>query len=151
MSDIIIDAIRQAERAHRAEEAEREAEHAAWEADWQRRQHVKDTQLMPKLRPASVAEYAAFVADYLTAGGQIRYVRDSPMRRVWVAREDFTLPGLCGAAAIDILVPKGIHYLGGDRGHCTLYFADGPSVAGSGVELYSDVAAYLKARAEAGP
>lgn len=74
--------------------------------------------------------YIAWLRAYLAADGQVTHVYDYPYpgERFLLAARDFTTGGECGALSREILVPPGVRHLGGDLGHCHLYFeADGSS------------------------
>lgn len=142
----IHDAIAEAQARHREEEAEQHRRHLAWEREWQANEARKNRDVLPNTRPTTVGEYAAFVRGYLKAGGQIRYVRDCPLRDDYrTVTDDLTMPALYGAATIDLLVPEGrtVEFPEG-HGHATVLWMDGFRLEGAGLELFSDVASYLQ-------
>jgi hypothetical protein len=78
--------------------------------------------------PLPLDRYTAWLRAYLAAGGQVTHVYDYPYlgQRFLLAARDFTTGGECGALSREIMVPPGVRHLGGDLGHCNLYFeADG--------------------------
>lgn len=63
--------------------------------------------------------------------------------RSWfVATKDFRLPGhvkLRGKYALRIIVPPHVDWIGGERGHCELYYMDSFSATYYMVWIYSDI------------
>lgn len=98
---------------------------------------------MGKLRQAKVKDYKNWLAGFLERGGKPTHCYDYPLERgmeEWkVALSDFQIVPLFGADSLDIIIPKGIKFLGGELGHTNLYFMDGFSHAGSWVPIYSDI------------
>lgn len=82
---------------------------------------------MPKFRPAEVAEYVAWLEGHLADGGTYTHVHNypAPCKEFLVALADFTTGGEAGSRARRIIVPQGVHHIGGPLGHNTLYLMDG--------------------------
>jgi len=77
-------------------------------------EEFKHREVMPRLRPATVANYKKWLAEFLERGGNITHCYDYPMPNdFFVAIADFNLGDFCGSMAIQVIVPKGIHFLGG--------------------------------------
>lgn len=84
--------------------------------------------------------YLRWLEKWLTAGNQPTHYYDYPATR-WnwlVAQEGFRTGDECGANAVNIIVPSGIRWLGGGRGHNKLYFMDGPSHQGGVVPVFEE-------------
>lgn len=110
--------------------------------DWLR-QKARD--VMPFVRPTTVAEYARFVVGYLAQGGRIRYVRHRPLSNYYTVQSDLTLPALPAARAIGLLVPEGRTVtMPSGRGQARILYLDGFRLEGGGLEMFSDVAAHLR-------
>jgi len=97
----------------------------------------------PLFTAAIVVDYIKWMKGYLEKGGKPTHHHDSNMP--WgrggflVAKCDFELDGECGANACNIIVPEGVKFLGGDMGHCNLYFMEDFSVKGGCVPTYNDM------------
>jgi hypothetical protein len=107
-------------------------------------------------QPLPLDRYVAWLRGYLQSGGRITHVYDYPYARgrFLLATRDFTTGGECGSAARQILVPAGVRHLGGDLGHCSMYFEDGHTLSGRFVPAYSepefaDLPGYAEVAAEA--
>lgn len=79
--------------------------------------------LLSAMRPAQKWEYEAWLTGYLKQGGKVThfYNHAHPLKAFYVASTNFTMTPLYGALAVNIVVPKGVHLLGGDTGHCNVY------------------------------
>lgn len=93
----------------------RDREHAA------RVEQRKD--LLALLRPAQKWEYEAWLTGYLKQGGKVTHFYDyaHPIQNLYTALSNFVVTPLYGALAVNIIVPKGVHLLGGDTGHSNVY------------------------------
>ncbi|MCX6792724.1 MAG: hypothetical protein NTY12_01745 [Candidatus Falkowbacteria bacterium] len=78
------------------------------------------------LRKATAKDYDAWLDGFFKKGGkQTHYYNYSILQTdyFYVAIKDFSLlKPLRGSSAIRIIVPHGLNFLGGDLGHCTIYF-----------------------------
>lgn len=124
----------------RADEA---IERAEWELKNNRREPewVWDNEIRPTMKAASVDNYKQWLKGYMENGGEPTNSYDYPFGR-WdwfVAVTDFRLVKLCGALSKNIIVPEHVKFLGGDKGHCGLYFMDGFTVEGHSVPVFSDI------------
>jgi len=93
------------------------------------------------IRRASRYEYENWLEGYLGHGGEIKYRQDYtfPEDDFFVATGNMQLPhNLCGAAAINLIVPCGIDVEVPDLGHCNVYYKDGYHVRGI-VSSYKDM------------
>lgn len=102
----------------------------------------RDRELMRLLRPAAPLDYAQWLTGYMGNGGQPTHYYDYPIARAsfYVAIRHFSLEHpLFGANAVNIIIPEGVAFLGGDLGHCNLYYMDGYAVRGGWKPVYSDV------------
>ena len=90
--------------------------------------------------PALFDDYLRWAKAYVQKGGKFTHFTDHPWDntdgRFTVALQNFTLSGGYGANRIDVIIPDGVEFMGGDIGHCALYdmntsdvIADGPSSA----------------------
>lgn len=75
--------------------------------------------------PALFEDYYRWVKAYTSRGGKFTDFTDTPWSnsggRFAVARRDFTLSEGYGANRIDVIIPEGIRFMGGDIGHCGLF------------------------------
>lgn len=119
-----------------AEDAERKREH-----EKEALAHPPD--LSPSLRNATTVEYREWLEGYINRGGSVTQHYNGRMNddRYYVAIEDFELHDNCGAFAYDIIVPIGVSFLGGELGHCNLYFMDGFATLGWHVPMWNDTCA----------
>lgn len=96
-----------------------------------------------KLRQAKVKDYKIWLAGFLGKGGEPTNCYDYPMERGmedWkITYSDFQIVLLFGADSLNIIVPKGIKFLGGELGHSNLYLMDDFSCMGGWVPVYSDI------------
>lgn len=94
----------------------------------------------PAFRKATLDEYVAWLRLYLDQGGRPTHYYDYPFRgeRWLIAEQDFTTGGECGTFSAEIIVPEGVEYLGGGRGHNELYFMDGARHIGHVVPVFDD-------------
>lgn len=129
-----------------------EASRRKWteESEKSEREHrasaERRTELLSHCRPATVAEYAAWLAGYLNAGGGVTNVSGAPMRDVWWMLTPPTYaPKLCGALSVSVIVPAEFRLARSlDWGHSTFYLMDGFELVGHSVPLPSDVRALLE-------
>ena len=77
-----------------------------------------------RLRPAHRSDYEAWLSGYLATGKQSTHHYDYEFARVpfFVATKNFVMKPLYGSAGISIIVPSDVRCLGGQLGHCNLYF-----------------------------
>lgn len=100
-------------------------------------------ELLPCLRKATPEDYLRWLKGFMDQGGIPTHNYNYPMARIdtfYVATQDFTLLPLCGTAALHIIVPRAYVCLGGEAGHCVLYFEDGYQTRGNlWIPVYSDL------------
>lgn len=81
-----------------------------------------------KFQPARFEDYLEFFTKFVKKGGKPDSFRDRPFYEgaggMALAVADFRLNDECGAFSIDIIVPKGVRYLSGPSGHCSIYYQD---------------------------
>jgi hypothetical protein len=79
------------------------------------------------LVPATQADYGTWLKGYLAGGGKTGHARDAwPGHTKWFrATDDLRIVPLYGAAAVRIIVPAGVTYRGGERGHSEVYLTAG--------------------------
>ena len=77
-------------------------------------------------QPAYMRDYLTWLKKYFKKGGQFTsYIdREFMVGDVLEAVADFHLTGPYGANSREIIIPRGVSFLGGDTGHCTLYFME---------------------------
>lgn len=124
----------------KAEDADSERQHQEWMRDFQAKKSQAARDLFPCLRPASRSDYIKWLRAYVEAGNEPTHYYDHPFDQwdnFYVAKRDFELIPLCGASAINIIVPEGVKCLGGSRGHINLYFYEGPAAKGT-VPVFND-------------
>jgi hypothetical protein len=90
-----------------------------------------------------VDHYVTWLHLWTADGGKITHVYDYPYERAnfLLALADFRLGGECGSRARPIVVPPHVRFLGGDTGHCNLYFINDGTTHARGwvtVPIYSD-------------
>lgn len=103
---------------------------------------------MKAFRQGTLDDYLNWLRLWLVQGNQPTHYYDYPFSK-WdwlVAQRDFTTGGECGTDAANIIVPQGIHHVGGDLGHNTLYLIDGPSLQGDVVPVFEDEEFYALSR-----
>lgn len=107
-------------RQKREREEDDENEEAANIDSW------KKESLLPHLKPATAEDYTRWLRGYMERGGSITHCYDYDLLpdEFYVAQSDFALIPLYGVDAVHIIVPHGVRFLGGELGHCTLYFED---------------------------
>lgn len=107
-----------------------------------RQQVEEELQLVTQsLRPATVADYAAWVKIYLDRGGKFTHYYDYDMPEMWVATGDVAIGNLFGSDALTIIVPDGLKVTAG--GHCELFFMDGFTTSKRWVPSYNDLDALI--------
>ncbi|GAI06623.1 unnamed protein product [marine sediment metagenome] len=99
-----------------------------------------------KLRQARVEDYKNWLAGFLEKGGKpthcYDYFLESSLDQWRVAFSNFQVIPLFGADALNIIIPNGIKFLGGELGHSTLYFMHDFSrkaITDGWVPIYSDI------------
>lgn len=94
------------------------------------------------MKQARLSDYITWLEGYLAKGYKPThtYLYNWPARDFLIATEDFYLGDECGASSRSIIVPKGINWLGGARGHNNLYYMEDFKVEGHFVPLYLDKA-----------
>jgi len=107
--------------------------------------------LFKNLVPASASDYQSWLDGFIRKGGRVTHYYDygfplgdkniTPFNYPsWtIAIADFKMIPLYGSHAVQIIVPRGIKYLGGDIGHCSLYFMDDFKNMGDWVPSYGNV------------
>lgn len=75
--------------------------------------------------PALFDDYLRWAKAYVRKGGKFTYFTNRPWDntdgRFTVALQNFALSGGYGANRIDVIIPDGVEFMGGDIGHCGLY------------------------------
>lgn len=86
------------------------------------------------VRPATAEDYSKWVEGYMKQGVEPNYYCNTPLNEstdiFLVAKQNFKVPKLYGAQAVNIIVPEGIE-IGldeGNLGHSTLYFMEDFSI-----------------------
>lgn len=129
--------------AERKRYADAMAKIAQIEKERNKRIKKADKLFMGKLRQARVKDYKDWLAGFLEKGNKPTHCYDYPMERgldEWkIALVDFQIVPLFGTDSLQIIVPKGIKFLGGKLGHTNLYFMDGFSCLGGWIPIYSDI------------
>lgn len=101
--------------------------------------------LASALRPALAADYAAWISAYLACGRSVTIEDDGDFADIsasfFVATADFRLEPRYGSDAVNVIVPLGIRFLGGQLGHSALFFHDGPRPTDRHVAIYRDTPA----------
>ena len=96
------------------------------------------------VREAAPADYLFWLAGYLATGGQPTHYYDysiiDVMYKYYVATRDFHIAPLYGGMSINLIVPVGVTFLGGEPGHTNLFFEDGFTTSGGWVPVYQDTA-----------
>lgn len=140
MLNTLLDETRIVERIRKAE---RKAECREREGEYQKRVKQADKLFGGKLRQARVEDYKNWLAGFLEKGGKPTNCYEYPMEPGlddWkVALNDFQISPLFGTESLNIIVPSGIKFLGGELGHNNLYFMDGFSCFGGWAPVYSDI------------
>lgn len=93
------------DRRNQSEQQQREAFAELFAGEEQR-----FAEMLPYLRPATAADYHAWLLVHLAKGGHLTHTYDRPFnpRRWYVATEPFVVRALHGAHAISVIVPAGI-------------------------------------------
>lgn len=131
------------------EAAEQRAEEARFWAHVREKKARAQKLWLRYARPATAADYAAWLRGYLQQGGQITSTYDYPMpiERIVIAKLPCHITPLHGASAYTIIVPQHVPCtMDNDIGHNrVLYMHDFSRHNMTYVELYSDVEALLYA------
>jgi len=102
-------------------------------------------ELARALRPALVSDYAAWLSAYRACGHRVAIEDDADFADIVasfvVATADFRLEPRYGREALNVIVPLGVRFLGGELGHSTLFFHDGPRSTDRAVAAYRDTPA----------
>lgn len=83
------------------------------------------------LRPATVADYKAWLDGFIARGGKIGNFYHSPLagsphlEKMWVAKKNFHLASQYGTKSLVVIVPKGKKFLGEELGHNVILTMDG--------------------------
>lgn len=111
------------------------------------REHY-EYEIAPKLRTATVRDYAAWLRGFMEHNGKPTHFYEYPFRRETgfkVAQESFGFQDeLHGSQAIHVIAADPSMFLGGPLGHCTLYFMSDFSHRGAWVPVYPDVVTSLE-------
>jgi len=123
--------------------AARKVERQEQRVEHQKRVKRADGLFKGKLRQASIEDYRNWLAGFLEKGGKLTHCYEYLIERGlddWkVALKDFQISPLFGTESLNIIVPSGIKFLGGELGHNNLYLMDDFSCIGSWVPIYSDI------------
>ncbi|MDO8508021.1 MAG: hypothetical protein Q7S53_05665 [bacterium] len=96
-----------------------------------------------RLVHASIGEYRDWLEGFRKNGGEVTHHYTYPFSRqqrdFFVAKADFPATPRYGADSINIIVPEGVNFLGGNIGHSTLYFMDGYRMIGHFAPSFSDI------------
>lgn len=97
--------------------------------------------LRKKVRRCTEEEYKKWIEGFMQSGGKVTASSTvNPGSRFFVATEDlFFEHPLCGTDSISIIVPTGIKFLGGDFGHCDIFYADGYKTNAPVVHNYTEL------------
>lgn len=137
----------EAERGHnRRQRSDVVVDSASWDE-----RHAHDErdreEFLTHCRPAGPEDYRAWLAGYLSNGGQVTHPRDWDMPGTYYVLESTPagVPSLYGALSLEVIVPAGVLSPGdiprtfhGGCGHSTFFFMDGFEVLGSIVESFRD-------------
>ena len=111
--------------------ARRQASESTHRRDSEMSYARRDT-VVSQCRRMQLWEYAAWLTGFMKAGGKPTHFYDyaTPLGNWFTALEDFTVLPLYGAMSVNIIVPAGIHLLGGDTGHSSLFVTTNGDDAG---------------------
>lgn len=121
--------------------------------DRHRADRWRRTALLESCRPATAADYAAWLAGYLRRGGRVTHPYDYNLPGDWVVLErPASVPSLYGADALHVIVPAEVRFtpthvprtFHGCCGHSGFYFMDGFAAVSLIVPSYRDVEAALR-------
>lgn len=89
---------------------------------------------------AHIEMYVKWLRGWMDSGHRPTHYYNYPWSwgRFLLAKRDFRLAGECGARSRSILVPSNVQFLGGDLGHCNLYFQEKFEIKGSWAPVYDD-------------
>lgn len=123
------------------QDIEYEKEHREMIRKRERLESKAQKELFPKLCSASKHYYETWLRSYVENGGNPTHIYDYnfPEGKFYRALADFEILPLCGTSSINIIVPTGINFLGGDLGHCNIFFMDGYKAIGCWIPLYKDM------------
>ncbi len=95
-------------------------------------------EIMPNIRHATQTDYEKWLRGYLESGKLPTHSYDYIFPDRWyVATRGFNMIPMCGASAIQIIVPKKIRVTSFQGiGHCNIYFMDGFRHEGFWVPIY---------------
>lgn len=133
--------------------AEADRERAGMSPDWSREHHerqMRDSQqarerFLEACRPATAADYAAWLSGWLARGGQVTHIYDYEIGRAdwWVMDRYASPPKLYGAQSVNVIVPDGVPLrpanVRGNVGHNSFFFMDGFAADALWVPSYTDV------------
>ncbi len=126
-------------REERKKEQEWQDRMRKYKAESNAKKKLAEEELYPRLRPAEVKDYLDWLKGYIENGGKPTHVYNYPFSRWdWYVATIFLKPiRLCGASAVNIIVPADIQVESGDWGHCRLFFMNGYKAIGS-VPIFAD-------------
>lgn len=115
--------------------------------DGAERQATDRSRFLEACRPATAAEYAAWLSGYLLRGGNVTHPYDRPMVGFYVMERYATPPELYGASLVNVIVPASVpldpaqmtRTFHGCSGHNSFYFMDGFEVVSLTVPSFTDV------------
>lgn len=116
---------------------EQRRQNALAAAETRRLKIAREALIDKYLRPATINDYTKWLKGYILRGMTVSlvYQQNFPRRNFFVATRDIPeMPRLCGALAVNIIVPEGVqapklteHM---PYGHSVLYFMDGFEIYG---------------------
>jgi hypothetical protein len=112
-----------------------------WHEQWQNTLRNAEKIMMPNLKCASRDDYEQWLWGYLKSGGRPTHYYDYNFNGDdwYKAIADFKTTPLYGAASFQIIVPCGINYCGGERGHINIYFMEDYLCRGGWIPIYADM------------
>jgi len=95
-----------------------------------------------KLKHATAEDYKEWLAGYLRRRERPTHFHDFPMERelykFYKALANFEMEPFCEDSSINVIVPSGIIFLGGELGYANLYLMDGFIALGQEIPVYKD-------------
>ena len=130
---------KKAEKLNKILNDARDLEKKREEEEEEEERGITNPETYPKLRLASVNDYTKWLKGYFLGGGKITHVYDYDMPKdFYVATKNFKMSPSYGSESFNIIVPRDIKFLGGELGHCKLYFEDGYKNTGD-VPIYKNI------------
>jgi hypothetical protein len=107
--------------------------------NYEETEDAKRRELKNEFRKASLHDYTNWLIGFWAKGGKNTHIYDYliPISDWYVAKKDFMVLPLYGSNSIEIIVPEGINFLGGELGHNNLFFEDGFRASDSWIPFYT--------------